>query len=90
MSDWREISGDQNLRLSQKMLEQQGEMNQLKQQLGWYQRRVKVLGGLLACYRAGSRPTEKLHLELDLTGQYVNHDGTWHGERAKKDSTDAH
>ncbi len=33
MSDWREISGDQNLRLSQRMLEQQVEINNLKQQL---------------------------------------------------------
>lgn len=29
MSDWREIAGDQNLRLSAKMLEQQGQINDL-------------------------------------------------------------
>lgn len=30
MSDWRDIHADQNLRLAQKMLEQQGEINALK------------------------------------------------------------
>jgi hypothetical protein len=29
MSDWREIAGDQSLRMAQKMLEQQGEVNEL-------------------------------------------------------------
>lgn len=33
MSDWREISGSQNLHLSQKVLEQQGEINDLKAKL---------------------------------------------------------
>ncbi len=30
MSDWREQYGDQNLRMAQKMLEQQGEVNDLR------------------------------------------------------------
>lgn len=46
-------------------------------QLGWYQRRVKALESLLACYRAGSRPSEKLHHELEVTRERIGHDGRW-------------
>jgi hypothetical protein len=34
MNDWRDIHADQNLRLAQKMLEQQGEINALKATVG--------------------------------------------------------
>lgn len=33
MADWRELAGDQNIRLANKMLEQQGEINGLRTQL---------------------------------------------------------
>jgi hypothetical protein len=46
----------------------------------WYERRVKALEGLLACYRVGGRPSEKLHRELELTGQRIGHDGQWVAE----------
>lgn len=45
----------------------------------WYRRRVKALEGLLVCYRVGGRPSEKLHKELELTGQHIGHDGAWRG-----------
>jgi hypothetical protein len=34
MSNWRDIHADQNLRLAQKMLQQQGEINALKATVG--------------------------------------------------------
>ena len=49
-------------------------------QLEWYQRRVKALEALLVCYRAGKAPSEKLHVELERTGQHVGPDGSWRGE----------
>ena len=43
----------------------------------WYQRRVKALGALLAHYRVGSQPPEKLHRELEVTGNRIDKDGAW-------------
>lgn len=48
-------------------------------QLEWYQRRVKALEALLACYRVNRPPSQKLHAELERTGQHINHDGSWRG-----------
>lgn len=45
--------------------------------LRWYQRRVSALETLLACYRLGQQPSERLHTELERTGRYIAHDGTW-------------
>lgn len=47
MSDWRDIAGDQNLRLSQKLLEQQGEINQLRAE------RNRALKTIRQAYEAG-------------------------------------
>ena len=43
MSDWRDIHADQNLRLAQKMLEQQGEINALRTERDALKDRVEEL-----------------------------------------------
>lgn len=46
MSDWRDIHADQNFRLAQKMLEQQGEINTLKAERDELKRIATVNGSL--------------------------------------------
>lgn len=52
--------------------------------LAWYARRVKALEGLLACYRVGSRPSEKLHRELALTRERIDANGTWRDDATER------
>lgn len=47
------------------------------EQIAWYQRRVKALEDLLACYRIGRQPSERLLTELERTRAHVAPDGTW-------------
>lgn len=44
MSDWRELSGEQSLWMAQKMLDQQAEISELKNQIA---RRDETIAGLL-------------------------------------------
>lgn len=48
-----------------------------KEKWHWYQRRVRALENLLAYYRAGMPPSEKVLKELDLTRQYIDMNGAW-------------
>lgn len=43
----------------------------------WYRRRVRALEDLLAHYRIGKQPPERLHRELELTAAHVDHNGNW-------------
>lgn len=66
-----------------------GEVPMRDGRIEWYQRRVKALEGLLACYRAGRQPSEKLHRRLELTGQRIGHDGIWITESSTPETTEA-
>jgi hypothetical protein len=54
-------------------------------QLEWYQWRVRVLETLLAGYRHGRKPSEKLFLELTLTRGQIDYDGSWLGAAPTQD-----
>ena len=51
------------------------------QAFDWYRRRVKALEDLLACYRIGHHPGERLFVELDETRAHIDDRGNLRADR---------